>query len=99
MKYLPLENLSQLQKKYLNIFNQSKTIKKETLFQCPLCKDKNLRKLFTNDRYGIKFIIVFCKNCSLVFQSPRMTASSLKHFYTSPIYKGIHHKNYISEAT
>lgn len=99
MKYLSLEKLSKSQKKYLNIFHLNKVIKKETLFQCPLCKNKNLKKLFTNDRYGIKSITVFCRNCSLVFQNPRMTASSLKYFYTHPIYRGIYHKDYISEAT
>jgi hypothetical protein len=99
MKYLHLENLSKRQKKYLNIFLSSKVIKNENLFQCPLCKDKNLRKLFTNDRYGIKSITVFCKNCSLVFQNPRMTPSTLNYFYTSPIYRGIYTENYISEAS
>jgi hypothetical protein len=99
MKYLYLENLSKSQKNYINIFNSSNVIKKETLFHCPLCKSKNLKKLFTNDRYRIKCITVFCKECSLVFQNPRMKISSLKYFYASSIYRGIYNKDYISEAT
>ena len=54
---------------------------------CLLCGAAAAEILFTNDRYGIRQPTVMCRECGLVYSSPRMTAESTEAFYASDTYR------------
>ncbi len=63
----------------------------ETLSRCPLCKDYRSTRFDRRDFRGYQVVNRLCKNCGLVYQSPRMTESELDVFYQKEyrqIYQG-----------
>ena len=89
MKYPYLEKTNELQKSFISKFNSSLNIKYEYI-SCPSCKTKKKIHLYENDRYGLKHSVVVCLNCTLVYENPRMTSSSLEEFYSSGLYRNIY---------
>ena len=89
MKYPYLEKTNELQKSFISKFNSSLNIKYEYI-SCPSCKTKKKIHLYENDRYGLKHSVVVCLNCTLIYENPRMTSSSLEEFYSSGLYRNIY---------
>lgn len=52
-----------------------------------LCGSRRARKLFDTDRYGLKSPTVVCKDCGLVFTSPRPSETFMRGFYQSDAYR------------
>lgn len=88
MKY-PTFNLSDKQKHEVQKFNNNKDIIYENL-NCINCNLSNYKKLYENDRYGIKQQTVMCYGCGLVYSNPRMNEKSLQHFYSSNLYRELY---------
>lgn len=66
---------------------------------CVICHTHSAQRLFANDRYGIHQLTVCCKNCGLVFGSPRLNAESTRRFYASDFYREIYsEKDYTAWA-
>ena len=76
MKY-PTYNLSDKQRIEVRKFNSNNNIIYENL-NCVNCNLSNYKKLYKNDRYGIKQQTVMCNNCGFVYSNPRMSEDSLK---------------------
>ncbi len=57
---------------------------------CGVCGSTNSELLAEKDRYGLYFPVVVCKDCGLVYTSPRMTLSSYAQFYDSE-YRQLYH--------
>ncbi len=55
----------------------------EIVQYCPLCSDQHSRLFESRPFRGQIIVNRICKNCGLVFQSPRMTEGELSAFYTS----------------
>jgi hypothetical protein len=89
VKYPYLENINEIQKLFISKFNCSSNIEYEYV-SCPSCKIKKNIHLYDNDRYGLKHSVVFCLNCTLIYENPRMTSSSLEEFYSSGLYRNIY---------
>ena len=89
MKYPYLEKTNEIQKSFISKFNSSLNIKYEYI-SCPSCKTKKKIHLYENDRYGLKHSVVVCLNCTLIYENPRMTSSSLEEFYSSGLYRNIY---------
>ena len=51
----------------------------------PILQDKKKIHLYENDRYGLKHSVVVCLNCTLVYENPRMTSSSLEILFLRSI--------------
>lgn len=63
----------------------------ETVNICPLCEDDRSIVFDQREFRGFQVVNELCKNCGLVFQSPRMTEIELRNFYQSEyrqIYQG-----------
>ena len=52
-----------------------------------LCGSTRTAKLFDKDRYGLKSPTVVCKDCGLVFTSPRPSEAFMRDFYQSDAYR------------
>jgi Methyltransferase domain len=52
-----------------------------------LCGSPRAKKLFDKDRYGLKSPTVICRDCGLVFTSPRPSETFLRDFYQSDTYR------------
>jgi hypothetical protein len=52
-----------------------------------LCGSARAKLLFDKDRYGLKSPTVICRDCGLVFTSPRPTPAYLRDFYHSDTYR------------
>ena len=50
---------------------------------CPLCESGMAHLLAEKDAYGLPVRTVLCRNCSLVYTSPRLTDTALPEFYGS----------------
>ncbi len=88
MKY-PTYNLSDKQRIEVRKFNSNNNIIYENL-NCVNCNLSNYKKLYENDRYGIKQQTVMCNNCGFVYSNPRMSEDSLKNFYSSNLYRELY---------
>lgn len=89
MRYPYLERVNELQKSFIDKFNESIKIKYENI-SCPSCEAKKCFHLYDNDRYGLKHSTVLCLNCTLIYTNPRMTSASLEDFYSSGLYRNIY---------
>jgi protein-L-isoaspartate O-methyltransferase len=52
-----------------------------------LCGSARMKLLFDKDRYGLKSPTVICRDCGLVFTSPRPSQAFLRDFYQSDTYR------------
>jgi protein-L-isoaspartate O-methyltransferase len=52
-----------------------------------LCGSARVKKLYDKDRYGLKSPTVICRDCGLVFTSPRPSESFMRDFYESDAYR------------
>lgn len=50
---------------------------------CAACKSNEYELLAEKDRYGLTYYTVICKNCGLVYVSPRMTEKAYAEFYNA----------------
>ena len=89
-EYFYLKELTKLQKKFVNDFNKNSKLQFQKIDNCEICKSKNIKLLFTNDRYGINQKTCFCDDCGFMFSNPRMTEHSTQFFYNSDIYRYIY---------
>jgi SAM-dependent methyltransferase len=89
MKYPYIETINEIQKSFIDKFNNSANIQYEYV-SCPSCKTKKNIHLYDNDRYRLKHSVVICLNCTLIYANPRMTSSSLEEFYSSGVYRNIY---------
>ena len=64
---------------------------------CAACKSKEHELLAEKDRYGLKYYTVICKNCGLVYVSPRMTEKAYAEFYNAEYRKLYVGENVASE--
>jgi len=96
----PVINTSANQKKYIKLYNNAVKNGKYKLedVPCILCGSNNKKILFKNDRYGINQITVICRECGLIYSSPRMTVESLKIFYESDEYQKIYGKSPLTDT-
>ena len=53
----------------------------ETVLNCPLCKSEHSRLFGSRSFRGIAVVNRICRDCGLVFQSPRMTGAESAAFY------------------
>jgi len=65
---------------------------------CPLCKNKNFRKLYS-DSYRR---IVICDNCKLIYTNPRLKRKYLKHLYSKEYFQNTNsshfgYENYLAD--
>jgi 2-polyprenyl-3-methyl-5-hydroxy-6-metoxy-1,4-benzoquinol methylase len=59
---------------------RSGTIETESVFQC-VCGSKKVQQLTRVDRFGLPFGSYLCRECSLIFRSPRLTQNSIPYYY------------------
>lgn len=62
-----------------------------TVTRCPLCENNRSTTFDQRDFRGYQVVNKLCRNCGLVYQSPRMTNSELQIFYRSEyrqVYQG-----------
>lgn len=57
---------------------------------CAVCDGSEADTIARKDRYGLEFSVVICRNCGLIFTSPRMTAGAYAEFYDNE-YRGLYH--------
>jgi SAM-dependent methyltransferase len=66
-----------------------------------LCGSERTSRLFGKDRYGLTSPTVVCKQCGLVFTSPRPTEAFMQQFYRSDAYRhfyeGANGHDYLAE--
>lgn len=48
---------------------------------CVICESKDSEDVANRDRYGLKYSVKICKNCGLLYTSPRMNQVSFNEFY------------------
>lgn len=58
------------------------------LTKCQLCNFSQFYKLHTIRKKKVKFTIVRCKNCGLVFQNPRPSDNDVKDMYDEDYFNG-----------
>lgn len=49
---------------------------------CNCCGSKNVKEVFTKDRYSMGITTVICQNCGLVYTNPVLTDTELNNFYS-----------------
>ena len=82
------------QNKVTQFIEDIKNGKYQDLYRdCPLCRHKKIKTIFSNDRYGIPVHTVLCKKCGLVYINPCMDEKSLDEFYASDFYRGLYSGN------
>lgn len=91
---MPVQKLSDLQIKYLNILNNKieKTQYEYESFSCECGNKEDFEVLAEKDRYGIPIRTVICLKCGLIMTNPRMTQKSYDSFYAEEypyIYRAI----------
>ena len=90
----PVRGLKPLQKEFVEKFNreiEAGLWRLEEIF-CPVCNSAGKRVLFANDRYGIRQKTVLCRDCGMVYASPRFTPEENERFYTSETYRNIYNQ-------
>lgn len=78
----PVERLSDIQRKYIDIFN-NKCENKEYLYrqlECE-CGCDDFEVIAQKDRYGIPVSTVICRNCGLIITNPCLDDNSNNSFY------------------
>ncbi len=48
---------------------------------CPACNSQQCRLLSEKDMYGLPMSVVLCRDCNIVYTSPRLTDEALTSFY------------------
>ena len=77
--------LSRAQLDEINVFKKKLESKEYTLeeIKCECCKINDSIILSEYDRFGIPYKSNFCKNCGLVYTSPRLDQDSIIKFYNN----------------
>jgi methyltransferase family protein len=88
----PVKNLSVSQQSKIDRFVEDIRSGEYQFFhrECPLCRKKKCKKIFSNDRYGISVQTVLCKKCGLVYINPCMDEKSSEKFYASDVYRSLY---------
>jgi len=82
---IPEMKLNRLQ---LDMKKQIESNIKENIYvfeniKCPICEIDHSEQLGEKDRYGLFYSTVICKDCGLIYTTPRMTQSSYNKFYNT----------------
>ena len=77
---VPLTEVQRKARKEVMVKVDSGYYKFETL-DCIICNSENSKSVSNRDRYGLKYEVQICKNCGLVYTSPRMTQLAYNEFY------------------
>ena len=97
-EYFYVKELTIFQKKLVNDFNKNSKLQFQKIINCEICKSKDIKLLFINDRYGINQKTCFCNDCGFMFLNPRMTEHSAQYFYNSDVYRYLYSREQNEET-
>ena len=79
---IPLLNLNEIQKEYIQRFIDDNRMVYNKVDSCPLCDHKTFFLISEKDRYGIPLETVICEKCGLIFSHKQMSVKGTTLFYS-----------------